>query len=151
MNSPHRDDGPVARILWKISQVLEADDLNRYTQEADDLKNRAAIARAKLRTSGEGGAKGFLREDDADDGDEEEDDYDVLVPLFYRWYLGTQRESWDAFSFRYLHVLNFQYNGFQHVHFDFGLVMWQQIPIFNLYIIHRHHNIIKQMLPISRT
>ena len=84
MNSPHRDDGPVARILWKISQVLEADELNRYTQEADDLKNRAALARAKLRTSGEGGAKGFLREDDGDDGDEEEDDYDVLVPLFYR-------------------------------------------------------------------
>jgi len=84
MNSPHRDDGPVARILWRISQVLEADELNRYAQEADDLKKRAAIARAKLRTSGEGGAKGFLREDDADDGDEEEDDYDVLVPLFYR-------------------------------------------------------------------
>lgn len=78
------DDGPTARILWKLAQVLEADPGERFQEEAADLKNRAAIARAKLLTSGKGGAMAFLREEDAEDEDEEEEDYDVLVPLFYR-------------------------------------------------------------------
>ncbi|PMD12013.1 hypothetical protein NA56DRAFT_57621 [Hyaloscypha hepaticicola] len=90
LNSPMRDDGPVARILWKTSQVLEAKASEpslkqaEYVQEADELRKRAAIARAKLLRSGEGGARGFLREDDAVDEEDEEDDYDILVPLFYR-------------------------------------------------------------------
>jgi hypothetical protein len=84
LNSPMRDDGQVARILWKISQVLEANEQGIYAQEANELKNRAAIARAKLLASGEGGARGFLREDDGEDEEDDEDDYDILVPLFYR-------------------------------------------------------------------
>lgn len=84
LNSPVADDGPTARILWKLAQVLEADPEERFTEEALDLRNRAAIARAKLLATGKGGAMAFLREDDAEDADDEEEDYDVLVPLFYR-------------------------------------------------------------------
>ncbi|KAG4441573.1 hypothetical protein IFR05_002958 [Cadophora sp. M221] len=84
LNSPVADDGPTARILWKLAQVLEADPEKRFTEEALDLRNRAAIARAKLLATGKGGAMAFLREDDAEDADDEEEDYDVLVPLFYR-------------------------------------------------------------------
>jgi hypothetical protein len=64
--------------------VLEADPEERFTEEALDLRNRAAIARAKLLATGKGGAMAFLREEDAEDVDDEEEDYDVLVPLFYR-------------------------------------------------------------------
>jgi hypothetical protein len=79
-----RDDGQVARILWKTSQVLEANEFGLYAQEADELKKRAALARERLLASGEGGARGFLRDDDADDEEDDEEDYDILVPLFYR-------------------------------------------------------------------
>lgn len=85
-----RDDGTIARILWKTSQVLQAKASEigpkpaEFAAEAEIMQKRAAIARTKLLRSGEGGARGFLREDDAEDEEDEEDDYDILVPLFYR-------------------------------------------------------------------
>lgn len=78
------DDGSIARISWKIAQILEADPEGRYEEDAMDLRNRAGIARAKLLAAGKGGAMAYLREDDAEEVDDEEEDYDVLVSLFYR-------------------------------------------------------------------
>jgi hypothetical protein len=49
-----RNDGTIARILWKTAKVLEADAKSFHLQEANNLKKRAAIARVKLLTSGEG-------------------------------------------------------------------------------------------------
>ncbi|PMD34179.1 hypothetical protein L207DRAFT_534535 [Hyaloscypha variabilis F] len=48
-----RNDGTIARILWKTAKVLEADAKSFHVQEANNLKKRAAIARVKLLTSGE--------------------------------------------------------------------------------------------------
>ena len=83
LRSPTRDDGVIARILWKTSVVMESDTFGIYAKEAADLKNRAEEARQLLRAGGEGGEIPFIDEDDAD-RNEEEDSYDALVPLFFR-------------------------------------------------------------------
>lgn len=86
LNSPMEDDGSIARILWKISQILEADPEHEYREQANELKNRAELARNRLLAAGKGGSMAFLRDrDDAEEEvEDEEDDYDVLVSLFYR-------------------------------------------------------------------
>jgi len=83
LRSPARDDGVIARILWKTSVVLESDMLGKFSSEADELRQRAEVARKQLGASGEGGSIPFVEEDD-DERDQEEDSYDALVPLFYR-------------------------------------------------------------------
>jgi hypothetical protein len=83
LRSPTRDDGVVARILWKTAVVLESDVLGKFSSEADALRQRAEVARKQLVGSGEGGSIPFIDEDDAE-RDQEEDSYDALVPLFYR-------------------------------------------------------------------
>ena len=83
MRSPSRDDGVIARILWKTAVVLESDVLGKFSSEADELRQRAELARNQLVASGEGGWIPFVDEDDAE-RDQEEDSYDALVPLFYR-------------------------------------------------------------------
>ena len=83
MRSPIRDDGVIARILWKTAVVLESDMLGKFSSEADALRQRAEVARNQLVVSGEGGKIPFIDEDDAE-RDQEEDSYDALVPLFYR-------------------------------------------------------------------
>ena len=80
MRSPNRDDGVIARILWKTAVVLESDVLGKFYSEAAELRQRAELARNQLVASGEGGSIPFVDEDDA----EEQASYDALVPLFYR-------------------------------------------------------------------
>jgi hypothetical protein len=79
----------IARILWKMSKVYEADTFGTYLKEADDLRIRAEVARNKLNSSGEGalfGADGVmsLDEDGNVDATEEEDTYDALIPGYFR-------------------------------------------------------------------
>ena len=83
LRSPNRDDGPIARILWKTAEVLEDDTFGKYAEEADALRTRAAVAQRLLLGSGEGGEIPFREERDADRNQEKES-YDALVPLFYR-------------------------------------------------------------------
>ena len=80
LRSPTRDDGVIARILWKTAVVLESDMLGKFSSEANALRQRAEVARKQLMGSGEGGSIPFVDEDDA----EEQAGYDALVPLFYR-------------------------------------------------------------------
>lgn len=83
LRSPNRDDGPIARILWKTAVVLESDPLNTFAAEAAELRSKAEVAQQQLLAIGEGGIIPFIDEDDSE-RKAEEDSYDVLVPLFYR-------------------------------------------------------------------
>jgi hypothetical protein len=89
LRSPDRDNGLIARNLWMLSKVLEADTFGTYQKEADDMRIRAEIARQKLTSSGEGAlvtSDGVLSldEDGNIDPAEEEDTYDALVPGYFR-------------------------------------------------------------------
>ena len=83
LRSPNRDDGVIARILWKTAVILEGDVLGKFSSDAAALRQRAELARQELRASGEGGLIPFIDEDDAE-RDQEEDSFDALVPLFFR-------------------------------------------------------------------
>lgn len=83
LRSPNRDDGQIARILWKTALVLENDTLGKYAEEADSYRIRAAVAQQQMLASGEGGEIPYVDEYDAD-RDLEEHSYDALVPLFFR-------------------------------------------------------------------
>lgn len=84
LRSPTRDDGMIARILWKTACVLEADTFGRFALEAKDLRTRAEVARQAMLAGGEGGLIPFLEDFDEGMRDPEEDSYDALVPLFFR-------------------------------------------------------------------
>jgi hypothetical protein len=73
----------IARILWKTATILESDTFGTYSAKAAELRRRAELARQSLLASGEGGLIPFIDEYEAD-RDEEEDNFDALVPLFYR-------------------------------------------------------------------
>jgi len=81
LRSPTRDDGHIARILWKTAQVLESDTHNRFAEDAVALRTRAELARAELAAIGEGGE---MPDEETSFRDVEEDSYRVLVPLFFR-------------------------------------------------------------------
>jgi hypothetical protein len=83
LRSPDVDDGPLARILWKLATVLESDTLGRYGEEASQLRLRADVARVALTARGEGGGIAYA-EDEQSERNKEEDRYDALVPLFFR-------------------------------------------------------------------
>jgi hypothetical protein len=83
LRSPNRDDGPIARILWKTAVVLESNPLGQHAKEAQELRNRAALAQQQLIAAGEGGELPHSDEDNPE-RNEEKDGYDVLVPLFHR-------------------------------------------------------------------
>ena len=92
LRSPTRDDGTLARILWKTAVVMESSTFGErdsaaavrvYAREAADLRQRAEVARLHLLASGEGGVVPFINEEDAE-RNQEEDSYDVLVPLYFR-------------------------------------------------------------------
>jgi hypothetical protein len=83
LRSPTREDGPLARILWKTAVVLESDTYGKFTTEAADHRRRAEEARQNLLASGEGGLIPFIEEYEAE-RNEEEDSFDALVPLFFR-------------------------------------------------------------------
>lgn len=83
LRSPTRDDGVIARILWKMAVVLESDTFGSFSSEAAGLRTRAEVARRQLLSSGEGGVIPFIGEDDAE-RNQEEDSFDALVPLYFR-------------------------------------------------------------------
>jgi hypothetical protein len=84
LRSPARDDGTVARILWKTSVVLEDDVAGYYQKEATEMRIRADIALRKLSGNGEGGLVVTIDEEGNADAVETEDAYDALVPGFFR-------------------------------------------------------------------
>jgi hypothetical protein len=84
LRSPNRDDGPIARILWKTAVVLDSDPYNSYANEATELRQKAEVAKAELLAGGEGGIIPFREEGDPSKRTEEEDSYDSLIPLFFR-------------------------------------------------------------------
>jgi hypothetical protein len=56
--------------------------MRTYAAEAAALRRRAEVARQELVANGEGGMIPFI-EDDAD-RNQEEDEYDALIPLYFR-------------------------------------------------------------------
>jgi len=81
LRSPHRDDGTMARILWKISVVLEQDPST--AGEANEMRIRAEMARKSL--MGCTGGMVFALDDDGNpDENETEDSYNTLVPGYFR-------------------------------------------------------------------
>lgn len=73
----------MARILWKMSVVLENDTFGTYHKEANEMRIRAEVAMRALTSSGEGRVV-TLDEDGNADAGETEDLYDSLVPGFFR-------------------------------------------------------------------
>jgi len=84
LRSSNRDDGTMARILWKTSVVLESDTFGRYQNEANEMRIRAEVARRLLTGNGEGGVVIALDEEGNVDVGETEDSFDALVPGYFR-------------------------------------------------------------------
>jgi hypothetical protein len=84
LRSPDRDDGTMARIMWKKSLVLESDTFGTFQEEATELRIRAELALRKLTTNGEGGVVLSLDDEGNADQAEMEDAYDSLVPGYFR-------------------------------------------------------------------
>jgi hypothetical protein len=83
LRSPNRDDGHIARILWKTAMVLENNTFGKFAEEAERLKTRALVAQQQMLASGEGGEIPFI-EGYEGDLSKEEDSYAALIPLFFR-------------------------------------------------------------------
>jgi hypothetical protein len=84
LRSPNRDDGTMARIMWKTSKVMEDDTYGMYAKEAEELRIRADLAQKTLTGSGEGIVVIAIDEKGNLDVGEEEDSYDALVPGYFR-------------------------------------------------------------------
>jgi hypothetical protein len=84
LRSPSRDDGTMARILWKKSVVLGDDVTGTYQKEADELRIRADLALRKLSQNGEGSSVVTIDDEGNAEWVETEDSYDALVPVFFR-------------------------------------------------------------------
>ncbi|PVH73594.1 hypothetical protein DL98DRAFT_594860 [Cadophora sp. DSE1049] len=82
LRSQARDDGPIARILWKRATILESRSAGTNKEEVFALKAKANEIKQRLMASGEGGM--IHRGDDDRAEVDEEDSYDALVPLCYR-------------------------------------------------------------------
>lgn len=65
-----------------MAKVLENDVL--AGPQAQQLRNRADVARRELTALGEGHTVEVLDDDGNVDYDEEDDAYDALVPIFFR-------------------------------------------------------------------
>jgi hypothetical protein len=90
LRSPARDDGTIARILWKIAMVLKNQPGGTSLADANEagrLLARAYNARSTLTASGEGG-EGELyeleRRDAMTEMEREEESFDLLVPGYFR-------------------------------------------------------------------
>lgn len=83
LRSPNRDDGTMARIMWKTSVVLESYTFGEFADEATKLRIRADVAMKALSAKGEGGVVSLDENGNADEG-EMEDVYDSLVPGYFR-------------------------------------------------------------------
>ena len=84
LRSPDRDDGTMARIMWKTSQVLESETFGTFQDDATELRIRAELALKTLTAKGEGGIVFSVDEEGNADRDEIEDAYDSLVPEYFR-------------------------------------------------------------------
>lgn len=84
LRSSNRDDGTIARILWKTSKVMEDDTYGTYAKQAEELRIRAEVAQKTLIGNGECGMIIAIDDKGNLDADEEEDSYDALVPLYFR-------------------------------------------------------------------
>jgi hypothetical protein len=85
LRSPDRDDGTMARIMWKTSCVLEeSDTFGTSKEDATELRIRAELAMTELTTTGEGGLVLSLDEDGMPEKSEMESAYDSLVPGWFR-------------------------------------------------------------------
>jgi hypothetical protein len=87
LRSPSRDDGTIARILWKTGQTLRKRSWSNDAREAEQLLLRAYNAKATLETAGEGGEESFYDRDVNDPRLEleiEEERFDLLVPGYLR-------------------------------------------------------------------
>ncbi|PVH79051.1 TPR-like protein [Cadophora sp. DSE1049] len=84
IRSPTRDDGTMARILWKKSVVLESDTFGTFRAAAEEMRIRAEVARRTLTGNGEGGIVIALDDEGNVDATETEDSYDALVPGYFR-------------------------------------------------------------------
>jgi hypothetical protein len=84
LRSPDRDDGTMARIMWKKFQVLESETFGGSIIEANDLRIRSELALKTLTAKGEGAIVFSLVDDGNVDPDEMEDAYDSLVPGCFR-------------------------------------------------------------------
>jgi hypothetical protein len=65
-----------------MAKVLEQDVL--AGPQAQQIRNRADVARRALTASGEGNMVQILDDDGNVDYDEDDDAYDALVPIFFR-------------------------------------------------------------------
>ncbi|KAH7416710.1 hypothetical protein BKA64DRAFT_701492 [Cadophora sp. MPI-SDFR-AT-0126] len=83
LRSPTRDDGPIARLLWKTAVILDTDPDGESKADAAKLRLQARQARQELVANGEGGEVPY-DERDGRDRSKEEDSFAALVPLFYR-------------------------------------------------------------------
>jgi tetratricopeptide (TPR) repeat protein len=90
LRSPLRDDGTIARILWKISMVLRNQPSGmsvKEAKEADQILARAYLARSALTESGEA-AEGEIydldRREAMSEMEREEESFDLLVPGYFR-------------------------------------------------------------------
>jgi len=83
LRSPARTDGTMARILWKMSKVLESDPYGTNAAEANALLIRAEMARNDLTGKGEGGVIA-LDDEFKEAAADQEAAYDLLVPGFFR-------------------------------------------------------------------
>jgi hypothetical protein len=84
LRSPDRDDGTMARIMWKTSVVLESDTFGIFQEDATDLRIRAELALKTLTAKGEGGIVFSVDDEGNIDRDEVEEAYDSLVPGYFR-------------------------------------------------------------------
>lgn len=84
LRSPDRDDGTMARIMWKKSQVLESDTFGTFLDDASELRIRAELALKTLSAQGQGGIVFSFDDDGSPDPDEMEDAYDSLVSGYFR-------------------------------------------------------------------
>jgi hypothetical protein len=91
LRSPGRDDGTIARILWKTAQVKRNNPAGvslKDAKDADELLSRAYLARAALIASNEAGELDVTNMSttgvDPDNWEADEDSFDQLVPGYFR-------------------------------------------------------------------
>jgi tetratricopeptide (TPR) repeat protein len=84
IRSPGGDDGTMARIMWKLSQVLESEMFGTFLKDAAVLRIRVELTLKSLKAKGEGGVVFGVNEEWSVDQEEMEDAYDALVPGNFR-------------------------------------------------------------------
>lgn len=84
LRSPTRDDGTVARILWKTAQALKYHVSGAGNEEARQLLERAYAARDALNASGEAVDVPFNDDEERPEIENEEETFDQLVPGYFR-------------------------------------------------------------------